>query len=380
MLKTVKRMVIEEWRTQSELYRGRNLALLPAIIFLITLAGTWAALNYSDTSIVEITALTTAFGFFTGLAAGAINFSGKDALENVLGSTSFIIYSSRTLPVKETTLFTSFVIKDVIYYFSLYLLPVAAAIIVVTGYAALNYVIFMFAAFILGLLLSMAVAQVPINLPRKKLLNYRSAKSLTPLTRKSILDISRSSGGLLKIVFSFSILLGFYWYVVFNFPAAEYLLFNPLLSFAVISGMMSVTVYNWLNTYDKLEDYNYLPVNREKLLKSKIQAFKASALLILTGLILASYYFYPGNLLLAFILAYVTAYYTVAVTAYTAGLNPNEKMMDSKTFMKFLVITNLAVIPLLALTAFAHSLNYMLALTAAMLLIGRFLLWRAFSK
>ena len=100
----LERMMKEEWRTQSKLYRGGKLALLPFTILILTYLGARLVTNFSTAPITDLGLLISAFGFFTGLAAGSIGFSSNDAAKNVLGDDNFIIFSSRTLPVRKSRL------------------------------------------------------------------------------------------------------------------------------------------------------------------------------------------------------------------------------------------------------------------------------------
>lgn len=366
----LERMMKEEWRTQSKLYRGGKLALLPFTIFILTYIGARLVTNFSTAPVTDVGLLVTAFGFFTGLAAGSIGFSGNDAAKNVLGDSNFIIFSSRTLPVKKSRLVLDFIVKDLAFYTGLYLLPVAAAAILVSRELAI-YSGYMAGLFLVGLALSFLAANSAVKIPSKlKVLTYENIPA-TPLSRKSVLDVSRSSGGLLKILMSMGILLGLYWYIVNYVPIASYLLSNPLLSFAVILGMMSVTVYNWLNTYDTAEDYLYLPIDDTELLKSKFQAFKAISTVLIVTVLGPSYLLYGGNLLLALAIAYITSFYVGAVTMFESGLNPNEEMINAVTFTKFLLLVNILVVPLLALTSLDFQLNYIIGLLVTMLVAGK---------
>jgi len=235
----------------------------------------------------------------------------------------------------------------------------------------LTSVIYMGLLFVAGLTLSLVTASTAIRLPSKtSILSYNNLP-IPSLARKSVLDVSRSSGGLLKIIMSMFILLGLYWYIVNYIPLASYLLSNPLMSFAVVLGMMSVTVYNWLNTYDELENYQYLPVDKRELLKSKFQAFKLISTIIITLLISSSYLLYGGDLILSLAIALTTAYYIGAVTMFESGLNPNEKMINGWVFTKFLIIVNILVIPLLALTSLNVDSHVIIGLLVPMLVIGK---------
>lgn len=366
----LKRMLKEEWRTQSKMYRGRYLAALPVIIFLLTFFGGQMVINFSTAPVTDLGLLVMAFGFFTGLAAGSIGFNSSDAAQNVLGDSNFLIFSSRTLPVRKTSLIAGFLVKDLVFYIGLYLLPVAAAMLLVST-QMLNSVIYMSLLFVGGLTLSLITASTAVHIPsRASVLNYDNLP-MPSLSRKSVLDVSRSSGGLFKILMSMFILLGLYWYIVNYIPLASYLLSSPLMSFAVVLGMMSVTVYNWLNTYDELENYQYLPIDEKELLRSKFQAFKLISAVIVFISILSAYAVLGGNLVLAMSIGLTTAYYVGSITMYESGLNPNEKMINGWTFSKFLVMVNILVIPLLALTSLNVETYVIIGLLVPMLVIGK---------
>ena len=366
----LKRMLKEEWRTQSKMYKGRYLAALPVIIFSMTFIGAHIVTGFSTAPTTDLGLLIMAFGFFTGLAAGSIGFNSSDAAQNILGDSNFLIFSSRTLPVEKSRLLANFLVKDLIFYIGLYLLPVGLAVSIVSA-EMITYTAYMGGLFLLGLTLSLITASSAIRLPsRKSFLNYDNVP-IPPLARKSVLDVSRSSGGLFKILMSMFVLLGLYWYIVNYVPIASYLLSKPLLSFSVILGMMSVTIYNWLNTYDEASDYLHLPVDESELLESKFQAFKVIALIVILPFLAVSALLYGGNILLGTVIALTTAYYVGSVTMYEAGLNPNERMIEGWTFLKFLVLVNALVIPLLALTSLNTDTLTILGLLVPMIVIGK---------
>ena len=366
----LKRMLKEEWRTQSKMYKGRYLAALPIIIFSMTFIGAQVVTGFSTAPTTDLGLLIMAFGFFTGLAAGSIGFNSNDAAQNILGDSNFLIFSSRTLPVEKSRLLANFLVKDLIFYIGLYLLPVGLAVSIVSA-EMITYTAYMGGLFLVGLTLSLITASSAIRLPsRKSFLNYDNVP-IPPLARKSVLDVSRSSGGLFKILMSMFVLLGLYWYIVNYVPIASYLLSNPLLSFSVILGMMSVTIYNWLNTYDEASDYLHLPIDESELLESKFQAFKVIALIVIVPFLGVSFALYGGNILLATLIALTTAYYVGTVTMYEAGLNPNERMIEGWTFLKFLVLVNALVIPLLALTSLRTDTLTILGLLVPMIVIGK---------
>ena len=368
----LKAMLKEEWRTQSEMFKGRNLAALPIVIFSLTFLGSLGLVEYTDSAVGDIGMLISAFGFFTGLAAGSIGFSSSDAAKNILGNVNFLIFSSRTLPVTKFRLFSAFLIKDLIFYTGLYLLPISLAVLLVST-SLLVFVGYMFGLFLAGLALSLVFTNLTSRLPsRSSLLSYSNLPA-PGLVKKSILDVSRSTGGLFKIMMSLLVLLGLYWYIINYVPLASYLLANPLTSFAVILGMMSISIYNWLNTYDDIDEYLYLPVDVKFVVKSKFRSFNALSIILLTPILLIAHHMYGGDIYLALAITYITAYYTGSVIMYIAGLNPNERILDSVTFVKFMVLINTPIIPLLVLTAFETDISVIIGILASMFVFGKFL-------
>lgn len=158
----IERMIKEEWRTQSKIYRGGKLALMPFTIFILTYIGALLMKGFSTAPVTDIGLLISAFGFFTGLAAGSIGFSSNDAVKNVLGDANFIIFSSRTLPVRKLRLAADFLIKDLLFYLGLYLLPVAAAAVLISG-ELLIYSFYMMALFLAGLGISLVAANSAVK-------------------------------------------------------------------------------------------------------------------------------------------------------------------------------------------------------------------------
>ncbi|WP_414836284.1 hypothetical protein [Candidatus Nanohalococcus occultus] len=346
----IRRMIKEEWRTHSTLYRGASFATFPLVVAAFSLVFSWLTLTYSSLGPDALGTAITALGGFLGLMVGSIGFSSKDAMENVLGPMNLLIYSSRTLPISERRLVFDFLVKDVIYYTGLFLVPIAVGPLVFAGTALLADVAAMFGLFSAGLLLSLVVSRTTVTLPSTSLLSYRRLSFLSPLSKKSVLDLSRSSGGLIKILFSAGLLTGFYWFAVLNFPATRGLLSNPLLSFSVVIGTINLSIYNWINRYDTINEYSYLPVEENNLLDAKKEAYLFIAVPLTLFVVLASYVLYPQNLVVSIISAVSTTVFTLAVAAGLTGLEPNEKLFNSWIFLKFTLANSLVVVPLLIFT------------------------------
>ena len=348
-------MLKEEWRMHSEIFHGSSFATFPLVIFLISLTGSYALIELSTLGLNALANIIGFLGVFMGLSVGAIGFWSKDAMENVLGPYNLLIYSSRTLPVSKAKLLGSFFVMDTIYYTAFFLLPLSAGVLLVSGLAALTGIGMLFGGFVAGLLLSLVVSSLSAQIP-----NYRTSYGdrTDPLTEKTIIDVMRSTGGIMKVVFSLTILTGFYWALVIYFPFASRFLQNPVISFGVLIGTVSLTVYNWINRFDQAEEYLYLPVNAEMLLNSKQKAFIIVSFPLTLMFLAGAFLIYPVSIIeavLAVAASISTQIYTVGLGSFLTGLRPNYRLFDSKVFVKYLIGNSIFVLPLLMISLFIDN-------------------------
>lgn len=364
----LRRMLKEEWRMQSKLFEGRNLAALPILISVMTFLGVKLVENYSETSTFGLGLMISVFGLFSGFAAASTGFSRRDASRNVLKNKTFLIYSSRSLPVDKKKLIRSFFARNLLFYLGLYLLPVALASVIASP-ALFIYTVYMVVLFVVGQLFGIFLIGRAVHVSVRKFLNYYNLKG-RPLTKKFFLDIYRSSGGLLKVFISVTALLGLYWYAANYVPLASYLLAEPLLSFSIVLGLSSITIYNWLNTYDSVSDYTFLTIDERDLLTEKFRAFKYISALVVLPFVTAFYLIEGGNLVLSLTLGASIAYYTGSMNFYFAGLHPNENMVNAWKFLKFMIAINIFVIPLLGYSSMDVNTHIFYQLSGLMILIG----------
>lgn len=116
---------LEEWRLHTELFGKNRFILFPFIIFAFSF-GLGAALPLLS---IQQSTLLLAFHLLIvlfGVQTGVVGFDAQDALENVLGETAMLIFSSRTLPVSQERLAGIFLLKDALYYTGLFLVPVVS--------------------------------------------------------------------------------------------------------------------------------------------------------------------------------------------------------------------------------------------------------------
>jgi len=132
-------MLREEWRLHSQLFGGRRFAAFPLFVVVVAAATVWA-LTATGTDVGAVVAGLHALVFAFGLQTGTVGFLGRDAMRNLIGDITLVVFSARTLPLSERRLLVVFVVKDVVYYSGLFLLPLTAALVpaAVVGPAALS--------------------------------------------------------------------------------------------------------------------------------------------------------------------------------------------------------------------------------------------------
>ena len=118
------RMLREEYRLHAELFGGRRFLALPLVVAAVAGGGA-RLLVFSGTPVGSIVAGTHALVFFFGLQVGTIGLVGRDALRDVLGETTLLVFSGRTLPLSQRRLLGVFVLKDIVYYLVFFLTPLA---------------------------------------------------------------------------------------------------------------------------------------------------------------------------------------------------------------------------------------------------------------
>lgn len=73
--------------------------------------------------------------FFFGLNVGTIGFASPEALQNILGEANLLVFSSHTLPVGRRRVLGTFLVKDLVYYAVLFLLPLVLGTVPVNVFA-----------------------------------------------------------------------------------------------------------------------------------------------------------------------------------------------------------------------------------------------------
>jgi hypothetical protein len=135
----LKIMIKEEWRLHTSLFGKRTFALFPIMIGI----GAFIAslfLPYIKTIMTTQQMVQSAHYIFIlfGVSIGSFGLAGKEIMNRRFGQASLVAYSSRSLPVSERTIFLNFLIKDIIYYVILWILPITFGLVIATLFIKIN--------------------------------------------------------------------------------------------------------------------------------------------------------------------------------------------------------------------------------------------------
>lgn len=149
-------MLREEWRLHSTLFGGRRFAAFPAFVAVLGGATAWA-LARTGTEASAVVAGLHALVFLFGLQTGTVGFVGRDAMQNLFGDVTLLLFSARTLPVSRRHLLAIFLLKDAVYYAALFMVPLAVALLPVVSAGTLPVLwTTLTLTFVLGVVLTLA--------------------------------------------------------------------------------------------------------------------------------------------------------------------------------------------------------------------------------
>ncbi|GGL59911.1 hypothetical protein [Halocalculus aciditolerans] len=131
-------MLREEWRLHANLFGGARFAAFPVFVALVGGLTVWA-LTRTGTSTGSLVLGVHALVALFGLQTGAVGFVTRDAMRDLLGDVTLLVFTSRTLPVSQRRLLAVFLAKDAVYYAALFLAPVTVALAPALGVAALPW-------------------------------------------------------------------------------------------------------------------------------------------------------------------------------------------------------------------------------------------------
>ncbi|MFB6165447.1 MAG: hypothetical protein ABEJ31_09845 [Haloarculaceae archaeon] len=415
------RMLREEWRLHRERFGGGRFGAFPLAI-LVVAAGGFELLRYTGTSFDAIVAGLHGLVFFFGLQVGTIGLVGRDALRDVLGDVTLLVFSARTLPVSWNRLLAVFLVKDLVYYAAFFLAPIGLAAVpsaLAAGEPPLAVLLLwltLVGAFGLGVTLSLTIAGVATRSRLAVLLPaalvavaavvyhvdvlaftpyafYRNPALATfvagfapivvfgvagPLTfrpvesggqrsaterfttlrswfddetgvaTRAVLELSRSSGSVWKVLFSMGVLFAVTGFLLTQITAATGLSPSPGIALGTLLGLGAFTTYSWVTQFDAPAEYRRYPISLSAVFAGKRRAYLL--LSIPAGfayLALATLWFPVAELAVGVVVLPLVAVYVFGVTAFVTGLSPTELLFDTPLFLAFGAALAVVAVPLL---------------------------------
>ena len=177
-----------------------------------------------------------------------------------------------------------------------------------------------------------------------KLCGYLGTYRYAAFVAKDSLDLKRSEGGLGKIIFSFVLPLLLVWTLLSALGRIMPSM-STLTLFALVMGVLSSSMYNWLTEYDIFASYAFLPLRVSDMIKSKLNSYFILNIVPLVILTLLALKKDPSSLIPSLLLFLTISLYMVAVLVYLTGLSPSINLYNGKTFALY----TLSVVPLLVL-------------------------------
>jgi hypothetical protein len=204
MLEILTSMIKEEWRIHSKLFGGAMFALFPVILAVMVFFGslTIPILNFIIPTSQLMIVMQYVFVLF-GLSVGSFGLFGREVMNRRFGHASMLAYSSRTLPISERRILANFLVKDILYYFVLWILPFAVGFAFASPFISVNffYSLSLLLIITLSFLVGLSVAFILSTLYAhsiKLLLVFMTMATATGLILMSYFGVSLSS-----IVFSY---------------------------------------------------------------------------------------------------------------------------------------------------------------------------------
>jgi hypothetical protein len=135
----LKSMLLEEWRIHSTLFGNMRFALLPVAVIIGSILCSLLMNLFKVFFSIDSMLLFTHYSFFLfGANVGAFGMVGREFMNRRFGQASLLAYSSRILPLSERLIFTIFVIKDIIYYFFLWIIPIILGFAIASPILGIN--------------------------------------------------------------------------------------------------------------------------------------------------------------------------------------------------------------------------------------------------
>lgn len=125
----LKWFIKEEYRVFETLFGGKRLLMFPVTLFVLSILLGASIPAFGLSAELSAAVMMVLVGLF-GLQTGSIGFEARDTLDNLMGDSERILFSSRTLPISQKRLAGLFLLKDAIVYSTFMILPIYIGVIV----------------------------------------------------------------------------------------------------------------------------------------------------------------------------------------------------------------------------------------------------------
>ncbi|MFB6192694.1 MAG: hypothetical protein ABEK00_00410 [Candidatus Nanohaloarchaea archaeon] len=164
---------------------------------------------------------------------------------------------------------------------------------------------------------------------------------------KSVLQLTRSSGGIVKILFSYGLIFGAYMFMMKQVPFLSAGTAAPGLTAALILSVASLSTYNWLTLNDKPSTYTKFPLTIREVFDRKLSLYlTVSVPVAWTFMILNTYIYGATGAIVGALSIPSISVYLVGVTAYLGGLRPNQMLFDARKYIVFMFSAGAVLIPM----------------------------------
>lgn len=406
MFELLKGMIKEEWRLHTSLYSKWLFLLSPVIMLVLAFVMSLQIPVIGKIISPNILSLIAHYSILIyGIMVGSFGLLGREFFERRFGEIGFLMSSFQTLPMSFRQVFTTFAIKDIIFYFFLAVMPVwlgftaASFFIHASLYAIFTLLLTVSLSFLLGLsfsfflsalyswsgklvLIVIALMMAAYSYGSMFMLDFysfpfvpsilaiavlsalsialvkneyhtkaRRIKSAfaglchkfrvsgeSHFIAKDFIDIDRSPAGYAKIFFSFLLPAALIWALI-SF-ASGFFYFHPafiLIFISLIIGTLATSIYNWLNEFDIVGDYFFLPVKIKDIIKAKTEAYLLLGIpsLFAATLLLSYIENMTGLFHAAFLTALIAFVYVGSLTVYLSGLTPHL-LFNAKILLRYI--------------------------------------------
>ena len=153
-------MMKEEWRLHSTLFGSLSFALFPVLIFgIVCMSSFLLPLFRAVLPAGDLALIITGVFLLLGVMVGGFGLLGNEVMNRRFGQMSLLAYSARSLPLSERYIFTNFVLKDIVYYLILWVLPFVLGFAVASPFIGVppTYPLLLFASLTLTFLFGLSV-------------------------------------------------------------------------------------------------------------------------------------------------------------------------------------------------------------------------------